>query len=121
MRRLIAGICIATLLTSCGGDTSTPSINGKWNEVYSFPGSSLNFTLSTQNTAVSGTGSYVGEAGPQGALTVTGTYQPPSVNLSIVYDNGATYTFVGTVPDSNDMNGKMTYLTYAPTAVSFVR
>jgi len=121
MCKLIACICIVTLLTSCGGNSSTPSIDGKWNEVYSFPGNSLNFTLSTQNTAVSGTGSYVGEAGPQGNLTVTGTYQPPSVNLSILYDNGVTYTFVGTVPDSNHMNGQMTYSSSTPTAVSFVR
>jgi hypothetical protein len=49
------------------------------------PGNSFVVALTESNGTITGGGSFAGEAGPYGSLTVTGTVNQDSVNLRIVY------------------------------------
>jgi hypothetical protein len=76
----------------CGSDLSTSTIplvgtdlNGSWTQLGNVPGSSEQWTLSTADTVVSGTGSWTGEACCAGTLTVSGYMSRDSVHLFITH------------------------------------
>jgi hypothetical protein len=121
------GLCIvssaALVLGGCGGDSTSNSVSvdGTWNGKGMVIGSSLSVVLSSQNTTLSGTGSYHMEAGQSGTLTVAGSYQYPQVSLSLNYDNGTTATFSGALSSSTEMDGTLTYASGSTTSISFVR
>jgi hypothetical protein len=115
LRHLFLISCSALLVSACGGGggysgPSTPSvaIDGTWKASGMVVGSSLTLVLTSQNAAVSGTGTYSREAGGSGTLTITGTYTYPQVALTFVFDNGPTETYAGSLSSANQMDGTAT-------------
>ena len=54
-------------------------------------------TLDANDTTVTGTGFFSGEAGPVGTLAITGTVSGTTVDLDVVYSTGGTQHFRGGV------------------------
>jgi hypothetical protein len=124
MKRLSLIFFTALLLSACGGSNSqqnTPAIDGTWKAVESIVGNSLTLTLTSQNSAVSGTGKYVGEAGPSGTLTVTGNYIYPQVTLTLTFDNGGVETYTGSMSSANEMDGTLASTSGYSASQSFTR
>jgi len=88
MRLLTSGVLIGMLLaTAACSDSPTGiarSASGSWVQQEQIPGSSLHMTLVASGSSLSGTGTWVAEAGPGGTLTATGAVQGSSVNLDLV-------------------------------------
>ena len=88
MRSVRSVSLLALLAVGCSGAgtfTGPASIDGSWKEPFSFPGSSLGFSVTSSGSTVSGSGSYAGEAGPFGALTVTGAVDGIAVHLDLTF------------------------------------
>lgn len=101
---------VLLLLVGCGnglgpaGDLS--DLSGIWAATYPFPGSTLVLNLRQEGAGITGTGTYVQEAGRAGTLQVVGTYHTPSVDLSLHYDfSKDPADYVGTVQDSSHIVG----------------
>src|SRR5215472_3485122 len=88
IKRLL-GAFVFTAVAGCGSDLSTSVIvndlNGSWTELDQVPGSSEHWTLSTQDTIVTGTGTWSGEACCGGTLTVSGYVMGDSVHLVVIH------------------------------------
>lgn len=72
------------------GPVSPPpddAIAGSWglDPAMLFPGTEFQMTLSDSSGVVTGVGSFAGEAGPQGALQLSGTVQNDSLHLQVIY------------------------------------
>ena len=63
------------------------------------------FNLTQPDGTISGSGTYMGEAGPSGTLQVSGSYTAPHVWLALRYDYGLARNYVGAVLDSHQMTG----------------
>jgi hypothetical protein len=110
--QLLLGLLAAT--TACSHDASTslqPAVDhdaeGSWapdNGGAIIPGNSWIVALRESSGTVTGTGSFAGEAGPFGALEVTGTVANDSVHLRIVYVYEPT-VFTHLVPDTAQFDG----------------
>lgn len=81
------------------------------------PGFSFVLALTESNGSITGVGSYAGEAGPYGALRVTGTVTQDSVDLQIVYIAEPTVfpmlrpdtaQFAGVLTNKNQVGGRLT-------------
>jgi hypothetical protein len=90
MRRF--GIFALAGLVACGSTFTSPSdsalasaVQGAWMNVSTIPGSSTRFTLAANGQALSGAGTFVGEAGPAGTISITGDVSDESVTLVFVY------------------------------------
>lgn len=84
------------LVLGCSDSMSTlPSaVYGVWTHDFGFPGSSLNFTLSTQGNAIAGHGTWTGEACCAGTVTISGSVAADVVTLDLDF----TSTSGGNVP-----------------------
>ena len=103
---------VLAVACSCGDPTAAgPPITviGTWVEAGLVPGARFSLTLSQRDTSVTGTGQYSIEAGPAGALTVSGTYRRPTLVLNIAYDFGLTGVYTASVTDGTHLQG-----TFAP-------
>jgi hypothetical protein len=92
MRFLRSVWLLALLAMGCSGAepfTGPATINGRWAEPFSFPGSFLGFDLTSTGSTVSGSGNYAGEAGPFGTLSVAGTVNGFAVHLDITFTEQA--------------------------------
>ena len=99
---------VLLLLLGCGNGLGPANdLSGTWAATFSFPGSSLVLNLSQDGAGITGTGTYVMEAGGAGTLQVVGTYAKPSVNLSFHYDFGQDFAYVGTVRDDSHIAGAL--------------
>ncbi len=117
----------APALAGCANPLSpTRDLRGTW-AAYSFPGSNFIFTLSQQGDSLWGTGTYAGEAGPSGTLSVVGRLQAApgdSVHLDFavtqqlptVQDRGTDH-FAGRLTNDTTLAGATT-LTSGGTAVT---
>jgi len=106
MRR--ASVFLLLLLFGCGNGLGPANdLSGTWAATFSFPGSSLVLNLSQHGADITGTGTYVMEAGGAGTLQVVGTYAKPSVNLSLHYDSGQDRAYVGTARDDSHIAGAL--------------
>ena len=80
-------LCAACLATACsGGDLFTPTpetLQGHWATVNNIPGSGESWDLTVQESAISGTGSWSGEACCAGTLSLTGTIVGDSIHLDL--------------------------------------
>jgi len=120
-RRIIAVACLL-LFSSCGGDDSAPlAVDGKWAAPFAVVGSSTVMTLVSQQSSVTGTGTYAYEAGASGTFTVSGNYRPPQVSLVLQYDNGGTASYSATLTDASHMNGTMTVSGGSASPFQFVK
>jgi hypothetical protein len=61
------------------------SINGRWAEDFSIPGSSMGMNLMVNGSMISGSGEWCGEAGPCGAVGVVGTINGTAVQLDLSF------------------------------------
>jgi hypothetical protein len=92
MRSVRLVLLLALVAVGCSGAepfTGPASINGRWAEPFSFPGSFLGFDLTSTGSTVSGTGNYAGEAGPFGTLSVAGTVDGIAVHLDLTFTEQA--------------------------------
>jgi hypothetical protein len=92
MRSVRSVWLLALLALGCSGAgrfAGPVSIDGRWAEPFSFPGSFLGFDLTSTGSMVSGSGNYAGEAGPFGTLTVAGTVDGPTVHLDFTFTEQA--------------------------------
>jgi len=126
---------VAVLLVfgvACSSDMSAPGprpvdhdVQGSWGENTNgafFPGNSFLVALSESGGAIVGTGTYAGEAGPRGALAVSGTVANDSVRLAIVYIADPTLFpqlkpdtahFVGVLTSHDRIDGNLTRAGFA--------
>ena len=99
---------ILLLLFGCrNGLGPANDLSGTWAATFSFPGSSLVLNLSQHRLSIAGSGTYVMEAGGAGTLQVDGSYQRPSLSLSLHYGNGYDQTYIGTVQDGAHIAGAL--------------
>lgn len=122
-------LLVATLALGCAGAPTYPSsLDGAWREDLTLPGNSLQFTLTTNRNAVSGSGTWTGEACCSGAVTITGDAATAEVNLTFVFVamGGAvpprTSRFAGRATDINTLSGLLVTGGYSsPTTFRRVR
>ena len=103
---------VLLLLFGCGNSLGPANdLSGTWAATYPFPGSTLVLNLSQDGAGITGTGTYVMEAGGAGTLQVVGTYHRPSINLSLHYDFSQDPAhYVGTVQDGSHIAGALNTL-----------
>jgi hypothetical protein len=93
MRSLRSVWLVAALAMGCSGAEpflGPASIDGRWGDPgTSVPGNSFEMDLTSTGSAVSGNGSYAGEAGPFGTLAVAGTVQGLVVRLDLTFTEQA--------------------------------
>ena len=99
-------------VAGCSSPTSPSFLNGAWQQDNTFPGSSLQFTLNTNGSTVSGSGSWSGEACCNGVVTITGTQTGVGVNLTFDFVTTAgamlpprTSQFTGSVVGATILRG----------------
>lgn len=112
MRTSFRLVLAASLLASaaCGSDvtnTLETKLPGTWSQDFDVAGNARVMMLSVIGSTVTGTGSFAGEAGPSGNLTVTGNVSGSQVALQIAQDNGDTLRFNGALPAGNRLTGSL--------------
>ena len=109
-RSLIVLIC-ALAACSLQPYRGTPGdVTGSWGQDFGptlVPVNSFVMALQNAGDAVTGTGSYAGEAGPYGTLAVSGTAKGDSVHLQIVFVPEPT-VFPQLKPDTAHLEGALT-------------
>ena len=108
LEKMVAIACLSLLSGCGGGDSAPPTVDGRWVAPIVIVGSSMAMSLASQQSTVSGTGTYAYEAAASGTFTVSGTYQPPRRSLVLQYDDGRTGSYSATLSDASHMNGTMT-------------
>ncbi|MGH7655987.1 MAG: hypothetical protein ACREN6_15125 [Gemmatimonadaceae bacterium] len=121
--RLLISAC--ALLGACARDAilapvppADHDVQGSWGEDFAdFPGNSFLIAVTESSGAVSGTGSFAGEAGPYGGLVVSGSIAADSLRLQIIYDfepmvfpglHPDTAQFVGVLASEDTISGQLT-------------
>jgi hypothetical protein len=121
--RLIMLSC-ALLALGCSDLTSPSRLDGAWREEvtrceFSDPlcveglGNGLGFTLATNADSITGTGSWSGEGGSGGPVTVAGTTTQGNVTLTLSFAGIGNVvppwsaTFTGRLSDANTLAGTM--------------
>jgi hypothetical protein len=104
----------APLCAACTGETSprfvpaAHEVQGSWgqNAAVTIPGNEFIMALSESSGTVTGTGTFAGEAGPFGALAISGAATSDSIHLQIIYNFDP--LFVGLKPDTAHFDGVLT-------------
>jgi len=84
---LVKAIMVSSMLLACSDPTSSEiasSLNGDWKLRLDPPEGFFGFSLTSHGTDVSGDGAFVGEAGPEGSSSITGTVSGTHVDLDFV-------------------------------------
>jgi hypothetical protein len=118
--RFIPTLLLASLMlgTACSrGDSTAPiplavdhDAEGSWGENNAgapVPGSLFLLAMTESSGTISGTGSFAGEAGPYGALAVSGAVANDSLHLRIIYVFEPT-VFPHLQPDTTQFVGRLT-------------
>jgi hypothetical protein len=109
--RSLVTVALAAGVLSCSGDSLTQSediaarLVGTWSAAFDFAGNSLILMLSAHDSTVTGTGTYAGEAGPSGTLTVDGTVTGATIDIDMHYDSGRQMHFRGDLTGFDHLNG----------------
>jgi hypothetical protein len=133
MRRI--GLFILVLLAACSSDEvtrPTPTVlDGSWHHVRAAdepPGFFRQFTLTLSGTTLSGSGTWTGEAGPQGTVAVTGTVSGSDIHLDLVFTvtvptPGLAYVqhFDGRLSSPTDMIGTVTTNGLSPVSEHYMK
>ena len=120
----LPGIGIGSVVFCCigaAGGLTPQSIDGTWSAYSDGLGSTLSIVLSSESSAVSGSGVYSVGAIRTGVFSVAGTYRHPVLALSFTYDHGETVLFGATVTNDIQMKGKLTYKNGTVIDIAFVR
>ena len=84
---LVMAVVVSSMLLGCGGSSSTDvasSLSGAWMQRFDPPESDFEFSLTPSGSDITGEGSFAGEAGLEGSLTVTGTVVGSTLNLDFI-------------------------------------
>jgi hypothetical protein len=109
--RSLLTVALAAGVLACSSESLTQSesvaarLVGTWSATFDSPGNSLILTLSAHDSTVTGTGTYAGEAGPSGALTVDGKVTGATIDLDMHYDSGHQMHFRGDLTGFDHLNG----------------
>jgi hypothetical protein len=107
--RLVVSVMSALLLgvaaNGCSDPTSPQLIAGLWEEDGSPAGNSLQIQLTLNGSAISGEGSWCGEALACGSTSTTGEVTGDKIHLVTTFDDGRVETFDGNLTSSNSLAG----------------
>ncbi|MEP6573189.1 MAG: hypothetical protein ABJD11_10860 [Gemmatimonadota bacterium] len=92
-------------LGPCANAGSAADLCGTWAADSLVTGSTLIVEMRLHGSSVVGAGKYTLEAGRSGTLQMFGTYQPPVIELNLVYDSGLSLTYAGTVSPTLQITG----------------
>jgi len=98
---------VAVVANGCSDSISPQSVVGLWVEDNSPPGNSLDISLALNGSAISGQGSWCGEALGCGLTTVTGTATGNRIHLVTTFDSGEVQTFDGSLTSQNSLAGSV--------------
>ena len=77
------------MAVACGGSdllAPTPeTLQGRWSTLNEIPGSGESWDLSVQGSAITGTGSWSGEACCAGTISLTGAISGDSIHLDLTF------------------------------------
>ena len=105
-------------------------LRGTWSRAFDAPGNSTVFIVSVQGLTISGTGTFAGEVGPFGTLSISGqvTSQQtgrPLVQIDFAQSDGFTGHFTGSLTSANSLDGIVWYssstITADPVTATFRR
>lgn len=108
--RFVLTLALAAGALACS-DSLTQSesiatrLAGTWSAAWHTPGSSLILRLSAHDSTVTGDGTYAGEAGPSGTLTVNGLVTGATIDLDLHYSSGQQMHFRGDLAGFDRLNG----------------
>ena len=117
----MAVLFIACLSMACGGSgllAPTPAaLQGRWSAVSEIPGSGESWDLTVQESAITGTGSWSGEACCAGTMSLTGTIAGDSIHLDLTVVTTSSATprapfhkyFDGALTSRNVLQGTVRY------------
>ncbi len=117
--RCIPAVLVASLIvaTACSGSESTQPIRpadhdaqGSWGQntgTVLVPGNSFLIAMTESSGAIAGTGSFAGEAGPYGSLSVSGAVAGDSLHLTIIFVYEP-HVFPQLQPDTAQFVGRLT-------------
>jgi hypothetical protein len=118
MRYVRSVYLLALFAMGCSGAEpflGPASIDGTWAEGFTIAGSGMGMTLTSTGSNISGSGEYVGEAGPSGTVAVTGTINGISVHLDLTFSQqlprvgpGPIEHFDGQFTSANVLEGSIT-------------
>ena len=96
IRRLMLAVSLVSVAACSSSDITNPNtiaaaLRGTWTQTGLGVGSSRVFTLQVIGTTVTGTGSYAGEAGPFGNMTITGSITGTRIALDLAQDDDVTF------------------------------
>jgi hypothetical protein len=109
--RFLIALSTAALMSCTDGPfipVPPAAIAGGWAPVVAPgtpPGSSSSFALTIDGSTISGRGWYSGEAGPYGAIDVTGSVEGDEVTLEFTYTPSP--TFVGLAVSHESFHGRL--------------
>jgi hypothetical protein len=109
--RLLMSIASVLLLgvaaSGCSDSIGPESIVGLWAQDNMVPGSGLEISLTLDGSAVSGPGTWCGEALGCGSTSTTGAATGNKIHLITTFDDGRVEMFDGTLTSSNTLVGSM--------------
>ena len=131
------GIAAVSLVSACARETVPRvtvvdhDIQGSWGQDFGglLPGFEFIMALNESSGTVSGTGTYAGEAGPYGALAVSGTVARFTIHLRVIYNADPRFSglhpdtaqFDGVLSAADTISGTLAQHGAQPSAVTFVR
>lgn len=84
----LAILSVASLAIACGSDLLAPTadrLQGTWAATDEVPGSGEAWNLTVQGSAISGTGSWSGEACCSGTISLVGTIVGDSIHIDLTF------------------------------------
>jgi hypothetical protein len=102
---VLSALVVIAAVSGCSNSTAPIGISGTWLNVRA-PGNSLQMTLTLNGSALSGPGTWCGEALGCGKTTVAGTMTGGQVHLVTTFDTGRIQTFDGTLTSSSSLDGQ---------------
>ena len=106
---MVMAVAVGVMLLGCSDSTSAntaSSLNGAWKLRLDPPEGFFGFSLTPTGSDVAGDGSFAGEAGPQGTLSVSGTVTGTEVDLDFVL---VTQLPVGQPPRTAHFTGRFVF------------
>ena len=100
-------VLLAVAASGCSDPVSPQLIVGLWEQDGSPAGNSLQIQLALNGSAISGQGSWCGEALACGSTSTTGVVTGNKIHLITTFDDGRVEVFDGTLTSSNSLVGSM--------------
>jgi len=104
----IASVLVLGVATNgCSDSIGPESIVGLWAQDNMVPGSGFEMSLALDGSAISGPGTWCGEALGCGSTSTTGVATGNKIHLITTFDDGRVEMFDGTLISSNSLVGSM--------------